>query len=184
MSDRNRFYCRTRAAAGGGQFAAQIGLGLARIFELVALALQLIIALGQNAALIGKPRFEILDAAIEHFRFGLLDKELPLEIGGSRAEIAELAARRGQFIRRGFGVGAFAMEPALGLLDCPLVIGDADFHRFDLGAERRDLGALAVGDQRSFAELAKQFRQLRFLVGELPLGLAQRARLDLEFLFG
>ena len=95
-----------------------------------------------------------------------------------------LPRARGQFIRRRFGVGAFAPEPALGLLYGPLVIGDADFHRFDLGAERRDLGALAVGDQRSFAELAEQFGQLRLLVGELPLGLAQRARLDLEFLFG
>ena len=172
------------AAAGGRQFAAQIGLGLARIFEFVAQPLELIIALGQDAALIAKAGFEFLDAAIEHFRFGLMHKScrsrsvvrVPRSPSLPRAAVNSFAAASASARSRA--------EPALGLLDRPLVIGDADLHRFDLGAERRDLGALAVGDQRSFAEFAEQFRQLRLLVGELPLGLAQRARLDLEFLLG
>ena len=103
------------AAARRRQFAAQIGLGLARGFELAAHALELIIALGEHAALIAEPRFELLDAAVEHLGFGLLHEELPLEFGGAGAEVAELAARRGQFVRRRFGVGAFARQALLGL---------------------------------------------------------------------
>ena len=81
-------------------------------------------------------------------------------------------------------VGALARQALLGLGHRALVIGDADLHRFDLGAERGDLGALAVGDQRAFAELAEKLCQLGFLVGEVTLGFAQRARFDLEFFLG
>ncbi len=75
-------------------------------------------------------------------------------------------------------------QALFGLGHRALVIGDADLHRFDLGAERGDFGALAVGDQRAFAELAEKLCQFGFLVGEMALGFAQRARFDLEFILG
>ncbi len=62
----------------------------------------------------------------------------------------------GQFAGDGVGIGAFARQALFGLRHRALVIGDADFHRLDLGAERGDFGALAVGDQRPLAEFAEQ----------------------------
>ena len=123
------------------ELAAQIGLGLARVFDLVAQALQMIFALGQDAALLAEPRFQVLDPAIEQFRFGGLDLKRAFELGGAGAEIAELATRRHEFGRGRLGVGALARHPVLGLGDGALIFGDAHLHRFDLGAESGDLVA-------------------------------------------
>ena len=121
---------------------------------------------------------------MQNFGFGGLQQELPLEIGGALAEAAELFAGRGQFRRRRFGFAALAIAAQLDVLHRAFVVGDADLHRLDLGAQRRKLDALAVGRDRMLAQLGDQLDQLGFLVGERALDFAQRAVLDLEFLFG
>ena len=47
------------------------------------------------------------------------------------------------------------VNPLLGFRDRMFVIGDADLHRLDLGAERRDWCVMAVGDSVLLAELAE-----------------------------
>ena len=117
-----------------------------------------------------------MHAAAEHLRFGRLHHELPLEFGGARGELVELAARFGQLVGRRLGFGALAREPVFGRPHRALVIGDADLHRFDLGAHRSELDALAVGHDRAFAELGDELGEFGLLVGERALGFAQRAR--------
>ena len=132
--------------------------------------LDLVVALGEQAALIAEPHFQLLDAPAENLGFGGLHDELPLELRGARAEAVELAARVGQVGRRRIGVAALAGEPFLGLLHRAFVVGDADLHGFDLRAQGGELDALTVGGDRVLAEFGDELRQLRLLVGE------QRAR--------
>ena len=114
--------------------------------------LDLEFALGQQAALLAEPRFQLLHAAAEQFRFGRLHHELPLELGGARGELVELAAGLVQLVGRRLGVAALAREAVFGRPHGALVIGDAELHRFDLGAHRSELDALTVGQDRALAE--------------------------------
>ena len=185
MSERNLSERDGAAAADGGQFAAQIGFGLARGFGVVAQLFDLVIALGQQR---GPVRRAVISSSCTRLcntsASVVCSSELPFEIGGALAETAELFAGRGQFRRRRFGLAALAIAALLDILHRAFVVGDADLHRLDLGAQRGELDALAVGGDRMLAQFGDQLGQLGLLVGERALGLAQRAGLELEFLLG
>ena len=116
--------------------------------------------------------------------FGRLYEQLPLEIARPRRKAAELAAFLVRLPGGRLRLGALARKPFLGRAHGAVVIGDADLHGFDLGAQSRELDPLAVRQDRTFAEFGNQFRQVRLLVGERTLGFARSGRLNLEFLLG
>jgi len=170
------------AAAGILNLVAQTDLARGR--ELAAQLADLEFALGQQTVLLAKPRFQLLHAAAEQLRFGRLRHKLPLEFAGVRGELVELAAGFVQLVGRRLGVAALAREAVFGRPHGALVIGDAELHRFDLGAYRSELDALAVGQDRALAELGDEFGKLRLLVGERALGFAQRARFERKLVLG
>ena len=166
------------APAGILELFAQIALGPARGLELAAQPLDLEFALGQEPALIAEPRFQLLHAAAQDLGFGRLHEQLPLA-ARRRAPPVRRACRapRRQLGRR-LRFAAFARQPLFGRPHRALVVGDADLHRFDLRAQRRQLDALTVGHDRALAELGDELGKLGLLVGERALRLAQRGRIS------
>ncbi len=146
--------------------------------------LDLILALGQHAALIIEPHFQFLHAAAENFGLGRLHHELPFEFARALLQAAELAARRFQFRGRRGGLAALARQSRLGLLHGVLVVVDARLERLDLGPHRGEFDALGVGRHRAVAEFGEQLAEFGLLVGERLLGVAQRSTFELEFLLG
>ena len=69
------------------------------------------LALGQQPALVGEPRFQFLRAAAEDFGFGRLRDQLALELADPVAEILDLAALLVELGRGVAGVVALAVEP-------------------------------------------------------------------------
>ena len=78
------------AAARRCEFVAQVGFGLARRVDVAGQFGNLIVALGQNAALIAKTRFQLLDAAIQNLGFRGLDEKLAFQIASASAEVAKI----------------------------------------------------------------------------------------------
>ena len=101
------------AAVQGRDFVAQFPDGafggLAGLAQLVVFE----VALGEQLALGGKPRFQIVDAVAEHLGFLDLDDQLAIEIGDALAQIFDAAARLGELARRRLGFAALLLEPRL-----------------------------------------------------------------------
>ena len=136
-----------------GDLGAQIGFGLLGVGELVAQLAAFEFALGEHLHLLGEPAFELLHAAAEDFGFGGLRDQRAFELADAVAKLLDLAALVVELGGRVAGVLALAVEPVADLAGFLLVFVDAVLERIDLGAQRHDLDALAVGMDRALVEI-------------------------------
>ena len=111
-----------------------------------------IVALGQQLALRGKPRFQIVDAVAEHLGFLDLDDQLAIEIGDALAQILDPAARLVKFARRGLGFAALLRQPRLRRGKFLLGVADAVLQFLDLGAHRDQFDLAAVRHHRTVGQ--------------------------------
>ena len=95
------------AAVEFGQGGAQIGFRLARGFDFGRQVAQLSFVLRQDLRLISQAVFQIHGAAAEDFGLGRLRDKLLLELGDAPAEIFDLGALLGEFLRRRLEFQAF-----------------------------------------------------------------------------
>src|SRR5262245_10081989 len=160
------------------QLRTQIPFGLARGFKLITQLTALVLALGEQTALLGEAGLELVDAPAEDLRLRGLRDQLAFEVRDATGQVFGLAALFGELLGGSRSVGAFAAEPVAGLLDFILEISNAGLERLDLGAQSHQLDTLAVGGDRTLVEVSGEPGELRFLFSEGTLGRPQRAGLD------
>ncbi len=113
-----------------------------------------------------------------------MGQHLVLERGRPRRQVTEPAALVVRVLGGGVGLGTLARHPLFGGAHRTVIVRYADLHGLDLGAQRRELDTLAVGQDRTFAQFCDDLGEVGLLVGQGAFGLVQGGRLDLEFLLG
>ena len=126
------------------------------------------VALGEQLALGGQPRLQIVDAVAEHFGFLDLDDQLAIEIGDALAQVFDAAARLGKFARRLLGFAALLLEPGLGRGKFLFGVADPVLELIDLGAHRDQFDLAAVRHHRTVGQFGIESWRARFACPSAP----------------